>query len=426
MSSMDEKPRSPRIGYLSSGPLEVEGRGAFKDAELYPGGAREWDGRETGTRHVPAAARSALRHAPAPIELALVVPTLNERDNFEPLLAKLALALAGISWEVIFVDDDSRDGTWAVLQDLRRRFPHVRALRRIGRRGLASACIEGMLATSAPHVAVMDADMQHDEAILPTMLAILKARKLDVVIGSRFAAEGSVGDLGRRRLLISRLGRLCSRAISRAELSDPMSGYFLMRRDFMEATVHRLSGLGFKILLDLFASAPRRVRFAEVPYRFRQRQHGRSKLDAPVLLDYVTLVGDKLLGRHLPVRFVLFALVGLLGLAVHLVVLGFCFRLIGLGFYASQVLATLVAMTSNFNLNNVLTYGDRRLRGRGLLYGHLSFYLICGIGALANFQLAQLLFEQQVPWALAGLSGAVVGAVWNYAVSSSFTWHRCT
>jgi dolichol-phosphate mannosyltransferase len=374
----------------------------------------------------PEAAASAVRHAPAPVELAVVVPTLDERDNLEPLVAKLTLALAGMAWEVIFVDDDSRDGTWAVLRDLQRRFPQVRALRRIGRRGLASACIEGMLATSTPYVAVMDADLQHDEAILPVMLATLKARQLDIVIGSRFAAHGSVGDLSRRRLLMSRLGRLCSRAISRAELSDPLSGFFLMRRDFVEDTVPRLSGQGFKILLDLFASAPHRVCFAEVPYRFRQRQHGRSKLDAPVLLDYVTLLGDKLLGRHLPVRFVIFTLVGLLGMAVHLAVLGFCFRLVGFRFYASQVLATLVAMTSNFNLNNVFTHRDRRLRGRGLLYGHLSFYLICSIGALANFQLAQLLFEQQVPWWLAGLSGAVVGAVWNYAVSSSFTWHRRT
>ncbi|MGH6895627.1 MAG: glycosyltransferase [Geminicoccaceae bacterium] len=356
----------------------------------------------------------------------MIVPTLNECGNIEPLLARLSLALAGISWEVMFVDDDSQDGTWPLLQDLQRRFPQVRALRRIGRRGLASACIEGMLATSTPYVAVMDADLQHDEALLPTMLATLKARQLDVVIGSRFAAHGSVGDLSRRRLLISRLGRLCSRAISRAELSDPMSGFFLMRRDFVEDTVHRLSGHGFKILLDLFASAPRRVRFAEIPYRFRQRQHGHSKLDAPVLLDYVTLVGDKLFGRHVPVRFVIFVLVGLFGMVVHLAVLGLCFRLVGLAFYLSQVIATLVAMTTNFNLNNVFTYRDRRLRGLELVYGHLSFYLICSIGALANFQIAQLLFELQVPWALAGLSGAVVGAVWNYAVSSSFTWHRRT
>jgi dolichol-phosphate mannosyltransferase len=367
----------------------------------------------------------APRHG-LPPELAVIVPTLNERDNIQPLLAKLTLVLAGVPWEVMFVDDDSQDGTWPLLQDLQRRLPHVRALRRIGRRGLASACIEGMLATSTPYVAVMDADLQHDEALLPTMLATLKARQLDVVIGSRFVAHGSVGNLSRRRLLVSRLGRLLSRAISRADLSDPMSGFFLARRDFLEETVHRLSGRGFKILLDLFASASRPVRFAEVPYHFRQRQHGNSKLDASVLLDYVTLIGDKLFGRYVPIRFLNFVLVGLFGVVVHLAILGFCFRLVGLGFYLSQAIATLVAMTTNFNLNNVFTYRDRRLRGLQLVYGHLSFYVICSIGAIANFQIALLLFQLQVPWALAGLAGAVVGAVWNYAVSSSFTWRHRT
>jgi dolichol-phosphate mannosyltransferase len=214
--------------------------------------------------------------------------------------------------------------------------------------------------------------------------------------------------------------------VSRADLSDPMSGFFVLHRDFLEQTVHRLSGHGFKLLLDLLASAPRRVRFAEVPYRFRQRRSGHSKLDAPVVLDYVTLVGDKLLGRHVPIRFVIFVLVGLFGIVVHLAVLGLCFRLLELSFYLSQVIATLVAMTSNFNLNNVFTYRDRRLHGLDLLYGHLSFYLICSIGAIANFQIAQMLFDLDVPWALAGLLGAVVGAVWNYGVSSTFTWRHRT
>jgi dolichol-phosphate mannosyltransferase len=374
----------------------------------------------------PATPKAARDRAHAPPELAVVVPTLNERDNVEPLLARLAVVLAGIEWEAVFVDDDSSDGTGAVLQELQRRCPHVRALRRIGRRGLASACIEGMLATSAPYLAVVDADLQHDETVLPTMLATLKARHLDVVVGTRFAGGGSVGEFSRGRVVISRLGRLLSRAVSRADLSDPMSGFFVLHRDFLEQTVHRLSGHGFKQLLDLLASAPRRVRFAEVPYRFRQRRSGHSKLDAPVVLDYVTLVGDKLLGRHVPIRFVIFVLVGLFGIVVHLAVLGLCFRLLELSFYLSQVIATLVAMTSNFNLNNVFTYRDRRLHGLDLLYGHLSFYLICSIGAIANFQIAKMLFDLDVPWALAGLLGAVVGAVWNYGVSSTFTWRHRT
>lgn len=354
----------------------------------------------------------------------MIVPTLNERANIEPLLARLETALAGIHWGVVFVDDDSPDGTWALLQDLQRERPHLRVLRRIGRRGLASACIEGMLATSAPYLAVIDADMQHDERVLPTMLATLKARRLDVVVGTRFAGTGSVGELGRLRRLISRLGRILSRAVSRADLSDPMSGFFVVHRDFFEETVRRLSPHGFKILLDLFASAPRTVRFAEVPYRFRQRQHGESKLNALVLLDYVMLIGDKLFGGYVPARFVIFALVGLFGVLVHLAVLGLCFRGLEMPFSYAQAIAMLVAMTAHFDLNNVFTYRDRRLRGLELLYGHLAFYLICSIGALANLLIAQTLFDLNVPWALAGTLGAVVGAVWNHGVSATFTWHR--
>ncbi len=354
----------------------------------------------------------------------MIVPTLNERDNIVPLLAKLTAALDGLAWEAVFVDDDSQDGTWALLQDLQRRLPHVRTLRRIGRRGLASACIEGMLATAAPYLAVIDADLQHDEAILPTMLATLKAGRLDAVVGTRFAPSGSVGEFGRGRLLISRLGRLLSRAVIRADLSDPMSGYFVVDRAFFEQTARRLSAHGFKILLDLFASAPRRVRFAEVPYRFRQRAHGESKLEAPVLLEYVMLLGDKLLGRYVPLRFVLFVLVGLFGVAIHLAVLALCLRQLAIQFDYSQIVATVAAITVNFNVSNLFTYRDRRFRGLDLLRGHLSFYLICSIGAIANVQIAHLLFEQGVPWALAGGLGAVVSAVWNYGVSSSFAWRK--
>jgi dolichol-phosphate mannosyltransferase len=359
-----------------------------------------------------------------PPELAIVVPTLNERDNIEPLLARLDAALAGIRWEAVFVDDDSQDGTAALLLELQDHLPRIRVIRRIGRKGLASACIEGMLATPAPFLGVMDADLQHDETILPAMLETLRRGDLDVVVGSRFAAGGSRGELSGTRLLLSRLGRLVSRLVSHADLKDPMSGYFVMRRSFFDETVRRLSGQGFKILLDLFASAPRPVRFVEMPYTFRPRHSGASKLDALVALDYVTLISDKLLGPSFPTRFVLFGLVGLLGVAVHLLFLALTFKLFLLPFYYAQMAATFAAMTFNFNLNNVLTYRDRRLHGLGLILGHLSFYLVCTIGAIVNFEIAEMLFRHRVPWLLAGLMGAVVSAVWNYGVSSTLTWRK--
>ncbi|MGH6917915.1 MAG: glycosyltransferase [Geminicoccaceae bacterium] len=371
-------------------------------------------------------AAAGARGLATPPELAVIVPTLNEKDNIEPLLARLGEALAGIAWEALFVDDDSQDGTAALLLRLQSTLPRVRVIRRVGRRGLSSACIEGMLATGAPFLAVIDADLQHDESILPRMLETLRERDLDIVVGSRFSAGGSVGDFAGKRLLLSRLGRLLSRIVSHADLSDPMSGYFVLRRSFFEETVRRLSGQGFKILLDLFASAPRPVRFAEVPFTFRPRHRGESKLNTLVMLEYVTLLSDKLLGAYLPTRFVLFVLVGLFGVLVHLAVLGFAHKVLLITFYYSQVVATFMAMTVNFNLNNLLTYRDRRLSGVHLIYGHLSFYLICSIGAIANFQIAEMLFNLRVPWMIAGFLGAMISSVWNYGVSSILTWRRNT
>jgi dolichol-phosphate mannosyltransferase len=369
---------------------------------------------------------SAPRHGLAPPELAVIVPTLNEKDNIAPLLARLGDALAGIQWEVVFVDDDSRDGTAELLLRLQNVMPRVRVIRRIGRRGLSSACIEGMLATGAPFLAVIDADLQHDESILPRMLEALREGDLDIVVGSRFSAGGSVGSFAGKRLLLSRLGRWLSRIVSHAELSDPMSGYFVLRRTFLEETVRRLSGQGFKILLDFFASAPRPVRFAEIPFTFRPRHSGESKLDTLVMLEYVTLLSDKLLGPYFPTRFVMFVLVGLFGVVVHLAVLGLAHKLLLISFYYSQIIATFTAMTVNFNLNNLFTYRDRRLSGVRLIYGHLSFYLICSIGAIANFQIAEMLFNLRVPWMVAGFLGAMISSVWNYGVSSTITWKRST
>lgn len=363
---------------------------------------------------------------PVPYELSIVVPTLDEAGNIEPLLAGLDGALAGFAWEVVFVDDDSSDGTWERLLEVARTRANVRVIRRVGRRGLASACIEGMLATSAPCVAVMDADLQHDEHLLPTMLRRLESEALDIVVASRFAAGATLDSFSWRRERLSRLANRVSRLLTGAELRDPMSGYFMLRRELLDEVVHRLSGHGFKLLLDIFASARRPLRFAEVPLHFRRRHSGTSKLDTLVALEFARLVVDKTIGRTLPTRFVLFALVGLSGVGVHLAVLGLTFRGVVVPFVWAQGLAVWAAMTWNFFLNNWFTYRDQRLRGLAVLKGLLSFYAACSLGAVINVEVADRMYVTGLPWALAGLAGAVVGAVWNYGVTQVLTWraHR--
>jgi dolichol-phosphate mannosyltransferase len=356
------------------------------------------------------------------IELTVVVPTFNECDNVEALLARLDAALCAIDWEVVFVDDDSPDGTACKVRELAQNNPRVRCLQRIGRRGLSTAVVEGMLASSAPYLAVIDADLQHDEKLLPRMLAAIRAEDLDIVIGSRHTAGGGVGDWDRRRATMSSLATRLARLVVAADLTDPMSGFFMLSRPAFERAVRRLSGQGFKILLDLFASTTIAYRFKEIPYVFAQRQHGESKLDSFAIWEYLLLLVDKLVGRYVPVRFISFAAIGSSGVAVHFTVLYLTLKF--LGFPLAQALATLVAMTSNFVLNNMLTYRDRRLVGSRFITGLLSFYAVCSLGAVANVGIAATAFAHNYTWWASGLAGAAVGVVWNYAVSAVLTWQR--
>ena len=354
--------------------------------------------------------------------LSVLVPCYNERANVAPMVARLDAALAGIAWEVIFIDDDSPDGTAAEARRLAAKDARVRCLRRIGRRGLASAVIEGALSSSAAYVAVIDGDLQHDETILPAMLALLERDQAEVVVGSRRVAGGDDSGLaGGSRHSLSPLGGTIAPAVPPQRLSDPLSGFFALRRDLFEAIAPRLTGQGFKILVDLLLSAGTTLRVAELPYQFAARTAGESKLDALVLAQFGGLLLDKLCHGLLPLRFVAFALVGVVGLGVHLAVLTLL-HWAGAPFIAAQVAATVVAMVVNFQLNNHLTYRTQRLRGAALWRGLALFMVVCGLGAIANIGIANILYAGHSGWSPAGATGAAIGLVWNYAVSSTLVW----
>src|SRR5436190_147896 len=275
-------------------------------------------------------------------ELSVVVPAFRERDNIPALLRALDQALEGLDWETIIVVDDAFDGSEDLVRERAQQDRRVRCIHRIGRRGLASACIEGMLASSAPYLAVIDADLQHDETLVPK-------------------------------------------------------------------------------LLDLVAAARGQVRIVELPYRMRSRERGESKLGARVIAEFFMLLLYHLTGRLLPARFFLFAAVGVTGVGVQLAALSLLFTVSG-NFLFSQSVATWAAMTSNFFLNNVFTYGDQRLRGARIWRGLLSFYAACGIGAFSNIAIAEWLFFKSLPYWAAGLAGALVAALWNFFTTASFTW----
>jgi dolichol-phosphate mannosyltransferase len=355
--------------------------------------------------------------------LSVIVPCYNERPNVVPMIAKLDAALTGIDWEVIYVDDDSPDGTAAEVRRIALHEPRVRCIRRVGRRGLASAVIEGALSSSAAYIAVIDGDLQHDETRLPFMLAALRTRSYDLVVASRHVAGGdNAGLVSRWRHAVSDGGIWLAQRFLPVHLSDPMSGFFMLPRALFEELARNLTGQGFKILLDLVLSAPAPLRVLEVPARFRERVAGESKLDALVMLQFGGLLLDKVFGGLLPMRFLSFALVGGLGVLVHLTVLGLLRLTTGFGFEEGQTIATLVAIVFNFQLNNVITYRDVRLRGPRLWRGLIMFVLVCGIGAVANIGIAHVLYASRTTWSVAGAIGAVIGVVWNYAVSSTLVW----
>lgn len=370
------------------------------------------------------APHNAVEPALSPARIAVVIPTFNEADNVPLLIARLHRALAGFAWEAVFVDDDSKDGTVDALRAAAQADPQIRLVHRIGRRGLSSAVVEGIQSTSAPLVAVMDADLQHDETLLPRMAVKFDDPNLDLVVGSRYMAGGGVGEWSKHRQTVSRVATQMSRLIVKADLSDPMSGFFMIRRAAFDAAARRLSNQGYKILLDIIASSPRRLKIEELPFEFSPREHGESKLDTMVTWEYIALLLDKSVGRVVPARFVMFSMVGGAGVFVHMATLTLLFQGLAVGFEAAQASAAGVAMTFNYFVNNLLTYRDRRLKGfwsnvRGLL----SFYAVGAIGAVANVGVANILFAQQhYSWVLAAIAGILVGAVWNYGVSAIFTW----
>ncbi len=358
------------------------------------------------------------------MKVTVIIPAFNERDNIPLIVERLEILLPGDNWEIVFVDDDSKDGSLDVLMRLARTNPRIRFIRRIGRRGLSSACLEGMASSTADLFAVMDCDLQHDETILPAMLrAFDEDPKLELAVGSRYTGQGGgTGDWSKARVFVSRFATRLGSVIRKTELTDPMSGFFAIRRQLFEETVRSITGKGFKILLDIVLSAGRPLRVREFPYEFRTRQHGESKLDIVVAFEYLYLLADKIFGRIVPVRFVLYVLAGLSGLVLHLTVLGVLHKLAATPFGTAQLAATLAAMVSNFLVNNSVTFRQQRLKGGILLPGLAAYMLICGLGALVNLQSAEYLFANGIPWWFAGTTGALVGAVWNYAVSTQIVW----
>jgi dolichol-phosphate mannosyltransferase len=357
------------------------------------------------------------------VEISIVAPTLNERENVSRLVGLLDSALMDHQWEVVFVDDNSSDGTQAEVSRLAQEDTRVRLLERVGRRGLSSACIEGFMSSSAKYVAVIDADLQHDERLLPEMLKSLEASpELDIVIGSRFLEGGGLGEWGKLRVFASKFAKSLSRVVIPQDVTDPMSGFFAVRRESFRRVVPNLSGRGFKILVDILCTAGKSFSMKELPYEFKTREWGESKLNSMVMAEYVALLLDKTFGKVFPIRFLMFILMGTVGMGINLAVLAILYGGGLMTFLPSLIIGAFAAMSVNFVLDNSFTYSDKKLSGSRFFVGLLVFYIFCSFGLYFNVLVAERVVDTSGSWVLAGFLGSVIGAIWNYATNTTLNW----
>lgn len=356
-------------------------------------------------------------------ELTIVLPAYNEAGNIPVIVGKIADAMGKIAHEVIVVDDNSPDGTADITRQVAQTHHHVRCIRRVGRRGLSGACIEGMMAANAPVVVIMDADMQHDETRLPVMLEEIK-NGADLVIGSRYVDGGdhTSGFQQMTRAKGSELATAMANYITGNYTTDPMSGFFMMTRQAADKAAESVSRDGFKILFDIVSRYGPELKIAEVPFQFRERVEGESKLGFLVTIQFLGLLVSRFTGGLIPMRFMLYALVGFTGLGVHMLALFALTSGFGVDFASAQLMSAYVAMTSNFLLNNEVTYAHRKLKGKRFWFGLFTFYIVCSVGALANVSIAVNILEFNQSTALAGFVGAMMNAVFNYAVTKLVTW----
>ncbi len=364
--------------------------------------------------------RAAPDAAMAPAEITVVVPTYNERANIDELIDRVRAGLAGLRWEIVIVDDNSPDGTGHYARKLHAQDPRVRVIRRIGRRGLSSACIEGMLASSATYVAVIDADLQHDPALLRGMLEILRGGTAELVCASRYVEGGSIGDWAEDRAAASSLATWAARTMTAVELSDPMSGYFAVRRDVVDMIAPALSGVGFKILLDIVLAAGSGLRIAEIPLSFETRVHGDSKLSPRVIWDYVMMLAEHRSGGTVHANRLSTLAMAAAGLLANIFALWLLHDLYGLGPAVTETIAAITGCAAVYAVNEILSYG-RRGAWRWYL-GLLPFLASCAAGIVCNVLLASSLEASGIDWLVAAFSGAVLGAMWNNGAVSRHGW----
>ncbi|MES2615035.1 MAG: glycosyltransferase [Bdellovibrionota bacterium] len=354
-------------------------------------------------------------------QLSIIIPTYNESQNIPVLMDRISQRLAAVDKEVIIVDDNSPDKTWEIARNLSSTYPWIRVIRRLHDRGLSSAVLAGFAVAEGDYLAVMDADLQHDEQILPQFIEqfLLGA---DIVVGSRKVEGGGVQDWSVIRKFISWVATVMAKIALRHPVTDPMSGFFALRKEVYSAHKNEINPKGFKILLEFLARA-KNSNIQEVGYTFKGRVYGESKLSHKVIFDYLKALYELSIGHYIPVRFLKYAIVGFSGLIVSSLILFIC-KQIGFSTAESVAASIEVSIITNFILNNYWTFKENQLKKPWPLFrGFVTFQAICLSGAIIN-QAITLKFSagDAMNLYIANALGYIVAAVWNYAINVGITW----
>lgn len=367
------------------------------------------------------------------VHLSLIVPTYNERANIDLLVQQISDMLDRFlpgSYELILVDDDSPDRTWEYALSMQAKYPHLRVMRRQQERGLATAVIRGWQVAQGKVLGVIDGDLQHPPEVLGKLLKAIDAGA-DVAVASRYAQGGGVGSWSGVRHFLSRgairvalflLPEVSSR------LSDPMSGYFLLRREAIAEC--KLDPIGYKILLEVMGRGNIK-QVADVGYTFHERTSGSSKVTWRQYEEFVRhLLRLRFATGNVPVgglgRFLRFGLVGLSGVIVDYFILLLLYKVLGLDFSLSKVVAVAIAIMNNFVWNDLWTFNDTARLAQGwqaILIRFIRFAIACSLGAFINIGLAILLKESLgIHFIVANLIAIAASTAWNYMINLKFNW----
>ena len=359
--------------------------------------------------------------------ISIIIPTFNEIENITRLINQLLKLEILHELEIIIVDDNSCDGTSSLVRKYAQNDRRIRLISRLGRSGLSSAIKEGCLCASGDVIAVMDADGQHDPSNIKKALEKLYFARVDLIVGSRFLEGSLIKGLSKSRenssSFANKLARLSLYGFYN-NLTDYMSGFFIFKRKACIKFIEKIDVNGFKFLYELLVISKGKLKTCEVPLVFEERIYGESKLDLPVVWDFLISLIHTFSKRIVPRRAISFALVGSIGVFVQLATIYLILGLTKFNFENILPIGVIIAASSNFTINNLLTFRSNKLKGKSFYFGLMKFLLVSSLPMIANIGVTNLFYNQlSINTLFSQLAGILVVFIWNYAASSKVVWN---